>query len=280
MSKKRVKANKIILPSPGDVFLMPLSDGRFGVCRVLRENTESERVTHGEPYVLVASSSWIGDRAPDLNDKRIRQISLLTHHSWQKQPDLNWVSEPPPDDFQKIGTIEPSASDKRKQCLSSGGWSFAYHALAQWRWDHDREAVLLEEAEEEANKLQYKQSQEYRDTLQRQLEIRDAITLVQLRKKKRFSDWKEYAPDRVIPVCRAIFRETIDSLVALADTRDESLVMPIFQKCIERLNDLDETNESFIETTIREELCDEFSEIVYACVLRGHEELADRWRDW
>ncbi len=130
MRKKRVPANKIILPSPGDVFLMPLSDGRFGVCRVLRENTESERVTHGEPCVLVAGSAWIGDHALDLNDKRIRQISLLTHHSWQKQPDLNWVSDPPPDDFQKIGTIEPSASDNRKQCMSFGSWFFAYRAMA------------------------------------------------------------------------------------------------------------------------------------------------------
>lgn len=101
-----------------------------------------------------------------------------------------------------------------------------------------------------------------------------------LRKKKRFADWKGYAPDKVITPCRVIFRDTIDALLALGDDPGEAAVLPILRACIESLNKLDEEYNHFIETTIREELCEEFEEVVHACGLGRHENLADRWREW
>src|ERR1700722_455847 len=231
MGQKRRKPAKVLLPKPGDVFMMPLGDGRFGVCRVLRENTEEERKGHGAPYILVAASPWIGSEKPDLGDPQLRIIQELCHHSWKNDPNLLWVSMPPPEDYRLIGTIKPGPADKRRQCSGSGGWAFAYQVLTEWRWVHDRDAVLREDAE-----YAEKQARKYKEFERRRREARGALTLEGLRKKRRFSDWKGYAPDNAIAACRVIFRETVDALLALGKNPAESVILPILQGCIERLN--------------------------------------------
>jgi hypothetical protein len=278
MAKKQTKSAKVTLPEPGAVFLMPLEDGRYGVCRVLRENTEKERQGHGCPCILVAASPWIGPEAPDLSDPHLREIQKLTHHAWKNAPNVCWVSEPPPESFQRLGTIEPSATDKRCHCGVFGGWYFAFHVLMEWRWAHDLEAVLREDAAHAE-----KQAREYEEAERRRREARGALTLDGLRKKRRFADWKGYAPDKAITACRAIFRDTIDAVLALGNKpkgRNRRAIFPILQACIERLNKLDEQCDHFIETTIREDLCEEFDEVVHACGLRNLEDLADEWRAW
>jgi hypothetical protein len=275
MGQKRSKPATVTLPKPGDVFMMPLGDSRFGVCRVLRENSEEERKGHGAPYVLVAASPWIGSETPDLGDTRLREIQTLSHHSWKNGPNILWVSMLPPEDYRLIGTIKPSPADKRRQCSCSGGWAFAYQVLTEWRWGHDRDAVLREDAERAE-----KQAQEYKEFERRRREARGALTLEMLWKKRRFSDWKGYAPDNTIVACRVIFRKTVGALLALGKNPDESVMLPILQGCIEQLNQLDEENGHFIETTIREDLCEDFSEIAEACGLRDCDDLAERWRDW
>ena len=127
MGKKQKIAEPVTLPKPGEAFLMPLANGRFGVSRVLRGSTESE-----QPRTVRTASSWrdhpwMGDDAPDLKDGRIRRIQRLSHHSWKNQLDLTWVSDPPPESYQKLGIIEPSAADKRRRSLSSGGWFSGQH---------------------------------------------------------------------------------------------------------------------------------------------------------
>lgn len=275
MGRKRSKSAAVALPEPGTVFLMPLGDGRFGACRVLRENAGEERKRHGEPAVLVAGSPWIGTEPPDLADPRLREILPLTHHKWQNAPNANWVSVPPPDDFRAIGVVEPDEADRIYECWSSGGWSFAFQTELQWRWDHDRESVLREDAERAA------EQQRQRAEAERQRKAaRGALTLSLLRNKRRFSDWKEFAPAKAISGCRLIFRETIDVLLELGEKPPDEKVLPVLQTCIERLNELDAQHEHFIETTIREELCEEFDEIAAACGLIDWKDLADEWREW
>jgi len=274
MGKMKAKSAQKTLPNPGDVFLMPLGDGRFGVCRVLRTNTEAERKFHGDPRVLVACSQWIGTETPDLGDAQLRQIQKLTHHSWKNGLNMCWVSEPPPDAFRRIGVIEPSASEKRRKWDASSGWNFPLGLLMQWRWDHEREAVLREDAE----KLE--QQAREREQASRRLQEVAPPTLRTLRTKRRFFGWKGFAPDKAASACRAIFRQSIDAIISLGEKPSKAATLRVLQKCIERLNELDTQYEQFIETTIREELCEEFDEVVQASGLKNYENLADRWRDW
>lgn len=60
MGKKQKIAEPVTLPKPGEAFLMPLANGRFGVSRVLRGSTESEHASHGEDCILVAGSPLDG----------------------------------------------------------------------------------------------------------------------------------------------------------------------------------------------------------------------------
>jgi hypothetical protein len=138
----RRKRNKLPLPPAGAAFAVPLADGRFGVCRVLRQNTAEELKRHGADCRLVAGSAWIGDRVPDVRHPMLRPILHLTHHAWKNRPQMLWVSDPPPEDFIPLGAIEPSPEEQSQECYASGGWeSCRIQSLAQWRWDHDREAA-------------------------------------------------------------------------------------------------------------------------------------------
>src|SRR5207245_4636950 len=102
------KKTKFTLPNVGDAFLMPLSDGRYGVCRVLRQYRPGERKRQGDIHVLVAASSWIGTEAPDMSDPQLREILVLSHHSYDNQINVNWVSDPVPESFVPLGAIVPT----------------------------------------------------------------------------------------------------------------------------------------------------------------------------
>ncbi len=277
MAKKpKPKPPPPALPEPGAAFLMPLADGRFGVCRVLRTRTPAERKEHGSPCVLATCAPWIGTAVPDLADPRLREILTLTHHSYSGGPELLWVSDPPPDSYRPIGVIAPTPADTHSECQSFGYWFFEHHVLMEWRWAHDRDAVLREDAAgaAEAERKSRASAERVR------LDPPPVPTLADLRTKRRLLNWDGFAPTRAIPACRAVFRDTVNALIALGDAPAEPAVLAIFQDCIERLNALDVKHRQFIETTIREELCEEFVEIAEACGRSDGGDLADRWRDW
>lgn len=139
MAKKRKKENA--LPNLGDVFLMPLEDGRFGVCRVIQKGLQD-----GRERVLVAASPWIGSGRPDLSEPLLREILLLNHHAWKNALVVLWTSAPVLADFTWIGLLEPAQNETQMYCHASGGWQWmSAQVLAQWRWDNDREAALKED---------------------------------------------------------------------------------------------------------------------------------------
>jgi hypothetical protein len=273
MGKKPAKPARPQLPKAGEAFLMPLEDGRYGLCRVLRESTEKEAREYGAPYVLVAASPWIGTGPPDLADPVLREIQHLTHHSWNN-PNLNVVTQPPPEAFRKVGVIEPTAAEKVMQCSWSGGWFFAGQLYAQWRWDHDRQAVLREDQE-----FARRQAREHEEAERRRRERLGGLSLESLRKKRRFTDWKGFVPAKAVTACRAAFREAVERIIALGARPRKRAVLAILKECVERINALDEQYDHFIETTAVEDLCGEVEEIAHAGGVR-EENVADRWRDW
>src|SRR5262245_44268565 len=90
---------------PGVVFALPLEDGRWGACRVLRKADDSSRV-------LVLSCAWVGDAPPaDLSAPGLTTPLVLTHHSWKGARNLCWVDEPVPPDAVRLGNLPPTADD-------------------------------------------------------------------------------------------------------------------------------------------------------------------------
>lgn len=266
------RRKKLPLPEPGTAYAVPLEDGRIGVCRVLRRNNIREQRNDGALKVLVACSPWIGKKIPDLNHPELRSILIKTHHNWKDDKEVFWVSEPAPLSFIQLGTISPSTLEKRMACYVYGGWeSCQYHPVAQWRWDHERAKVLAEDDKEEARKAKEALSAE---------KNHDWLTLEALRSYPFFKHWKDFPARKAIKASRAIMKTAVKELVLLGLRAPAATKKAVLKECIEAFNDLDEELDNFIETAVREDICDEFELLVHACGLEKNQNMADEWRDW
>ncbi|MFK7776891.1 MAG: hypothetical protein QM501_02055 [Gimesia sp.] len=260
------------LPRAGDAFAFPLEDGRFSVCRVLADRIIRPKI--GIDSVLVACSAWIGTNVPREDDPELKQILNLTHHTCDEQYHIVWIDDPVPDTFIPIGSIEPTEEEIFTNCPSYCGWTvMALQPLRQWRWDHERDAVLVEDAaQEKANA-----SQAVQENLRHQRKLKRA-KLEKLAKHTFFPKWN-YPSKKAITASRKLMDDTVRELIKLGKSASESDRLQVLQSCIESFNQLDEKWE-FIETVEREDICREFEAIVYACGLGSYESLADEWRDW
>jgi hypothetical protein len=271
--KRKIKQT---LPEQGAAFAVRLDDGRFGVCRVLRQAHGNDVRTLGEPSVLVACSSWIGEAIPDPAEPALRKILLQTHHLWNGQPEVFWANDPPPGNFQRIGTIPPTPEERKTKCDTLAGWEVCQMSpLFQWRWDHDREAVLAEDAREEEI-----EEQENRKRIEAATKDLKSLTLETLSAHRFFKNWKDYPPKEAIKASRALMKRTLKALAALGPKSKKDARRAVLQECIEGFNSLDATMGHFIETMERDDICSEFDLLVNACGLGDCENLADEWRDW
>jgi len=125
----------VVLPAIATAFAVPLADGRYGACRVLRHTTADEEQLFGKTSCLVACSAWVGETVPQVEHPSLRTILQLTHHHWNGELGLLWVSRRQPDDFIEIGRIVPT-EDEQSLCSMSGSWrAFRVQPYKQWLWE-------------------------------------------------------------------------------------------------------------------------------------------------
>ena len=260
-------------PPPGAVFLMPLADGRNGICRVLRvEKTEHSTQFHA----VVATSEWIGDAPPALSDPSVRRILKLTHHRWRGDLEIIWVPEPPPRKFTMIGKLRPTPADRNIRCYSHSGWeSLPLQRLAQWRWEHDRDAVLREDAENQrADQLARNQA------AREHARYLSSLTFSKLKKTKLLPNWKgDHPAEAAVRASRHILQSLISTLDAATKPLSKDFVSKNLQKTVQELNNLD-AEMQFIETEEREDLCEAFEAILHAAKHPLLLNKVDEWRDW
>ncbi len=263
------------LPSAGDAFAFPIGDGRYSACRVLLDINSKQSKRMGVNSILIAGSAWIGAKVPKPNVAALRTILRLNHHAWKNVANTVWVDEEPPADLIPIGVIEPTAADKRIRCHTFGGWqAITFQPLLQWRWDHEREAMLAEdEAEARAAMQQDKTARQARQ------DYLDKLTLKDLRRHVFFRRWKTFPSARYIKASRMIMAGAVAALLMLGRGASKKARLAVLQACIESFNESD-AESHWIETTAREDICEEFEAIVHACGLGEHKDLADEWRDW
>jgi hypothetical protein len=96
------------------------------------------------------------------------------------------------------------------------------------------------------------------------------------REKSWFAEWAGHVSDeRIESVTRAL-RELIDDLVILGPDPDEDDAREAVNKCVRRLNDLDD---GWITTIEREDLCEGIYQIVDLAGFKGDEDWTGE-RDW
>jgi hypothetical protein len=98
------------------------------VCRVIRLEPAS---THP---VLVAATDWFGRTAPDLTEKRLKKPLDLTYVGGSGGY-RSWVVADVPPHFSKLGTVLPSAADKRADSPFHSSWNvFLRTIVSQLKW--------------------------------------------------------------------------------------------------------------------------------------------------
>jgi hypothetical protein len=267
---RRKQYQKSDFPVPGTVYIMPLSDGRLGVCRILRIGSDL-----GAPAVLVATSPWIGVESPSLASSEIQKTLRLTHHSWSGNPYVVWISEPPPATFTKLGQIHLPKKDLKTDSGSLAAWdSLPLQVLTQWRWDNEREAVLTEDIERERNAAREltRRGEERKQYLSK-------VTLAELAQKDLFPQWDEYPPPDARRDTLNAMHELIDRLRS-APKLTASAARTQLEMAVHKLNQLDQLHGGFIETIEREDICDAFEEILAAAKFPELLESIHDWRDW
>lgn len=257
-------------PGDGMVFAMPLRDGRIGVCRILRKEIQTI------PCALVAVSDWIGNEPPPLEDPAIRRILVKTHYKWSNIPEVMWVMSPPPPEFRALGLIRLLPEDTKAQSDWYGGWnSFPNHVLLQWRWDHEREALLAEDAARE------KQESINRGEAEEKRSIYLAsLTFSQLLEKDLFPTWDEYPGDGIKRECQNVIQTFIHTLNQADQPVARKFAADELKKCIKQLNLLDAQNKHFIETEEREHLHLVLEDVLHVARQPGLVDKIEVWRKW
>lgn len=269
MSKGRAKRR---WAEAGDAYLLPLADGRFGLCRVLRTQDAGLGIKRG---ALVELSAWIGAEAPALDDLALREPLLETHHSHAGSPARIWETDPPPPSLQLLGSIEVREAEGGVECLTFGFWEdLGESRLTQWRWDHERESLLAEEAAAEAAERAREAAEEAAASGRR------PPTLANLRRRKPFKSWQGQLPAAAVDASRAVIKDCLAALKALGKSPAPEEAWAVIRSGVERFNQLDGELLS-IETAEREEIAEWFGLIAAACGLAAlGEDVTEPWREW
>jgi hypothetical protein len=279
MAKRRSQPRPA-LPAVGDAFAVPLPNGLWGGCRVIRVGDDG-RVT-GRPNAIsvqVGALAWLAAVPPTGAEPGIAKLLFVNHHN-ERHLALTWVAgrDPIPESFVPIAAIPPLPEDLTRFVGSGTSWArVAIEIEAQWRWNHDRDAVLREDAE----RLDRLAAADRAALAVRRHQV-DAMTLAALRRQQPFARWKGDRPAAAITAAHRIFRSTIDQLIALGPTPTRVAAEPILRACIDQFNRLNAAHDGFIETMEREDIADHFARVVHVAGLAeyGSADLTEQWRDW
>jgi hypothetical protein len=275
---KRPKRPKRATPPPpltmGDVFAVPLANGRFGACRVIDMPPPG---AHFGDARYVAACAYIGDAPPPpIDHPDLRPLLVLSHHAYERMLPRKilgaWLSEPPPQEYTHLGNIPPSDADRAVPAHHYVAWhAISQGILAQWRWDHDRAAVLTEDATRAAE-LQQQRSEAER--------AKAAMTFASFRKQKLFADWTDYTPRKMTAAARKLMKETAAKLEALGPKPNRKSARAILRDCILAFNTLDEQNDHWIDSIERDDIVQAFDILARLAGFADEPDLADEWREF
>jgi hypothetical protein len=126
------------LPQPGDVFASRVDGRRYGGVRVLQVDDQS---------ALVAVSPWLGEHPPDLSEPALRETLVQNRFFYRGELALGWLEGALSSGLILVGNLPPSEAELALESSTyQGDWhdQVARPALLEWRWSHDREALVAE----------------------------------------------------------------------------------------------------------------------------------------
>ncbi len=230
------------LPSAGTAFAVRLSDGRYGVCRVLARSGDA---------IVLAATPWVGDEAA-------LGPELLDHPELKQTLCFGRTTEPPPAKARKLGLVSGVEVPRGvKLTTARTSWSkLAGQILFNWRWQHDLAAVLAENAA----KREAKKSKEKTSPSKEQQD-----PLAALADRAFFEEWTDHHEAKIVRASEKIVHDAIGKIARLGAKQSEAAVLAALVAAVERFNALDEKQGGFIDTIEREAIDEALFAVARVC---------------
>ena len=266
---QKTKFGEDDFPRPGTVFVAPTKDGRLSAGRVLCSEFHG-----GAHAVLISGSPWIGDKAPPLDLPDLRSILYCNHHNYDSGPLLIWVHDLIPPHFIIIGELELSADELATSSNSYSGWEYIPNqVLMQWRWEHDREALVEEDA-----RLFAEKTEASRQRAAVRAEYMRTLTLDSLAERVWFTTWEDTDIGLPLDECRSLIAKLVQELRAVPKLT-LTIAKRLLKQSVKEFNRLD-AKQHFINTIEREGLCEAYDQIMAAAKFPQAANQVELWRDW
>jgi hypothetical protein len=251
------------LPTEGAVYVMPLTDHVRAVARVLcRRPSPLPASMHGRygstDAIVALCDPFITEPDEDVDISTAAKLMTGVHERWRGEIAIMKIVGFPPPDFVLLGRRAPTRAERKLDRDDLGAWvSFAEAALEEWQ------------ARTNPKHTKAKQVR----TL-RQLGAIDVVAVA----KAASAPLTQIDSKPLASKASRILRRAANRLTGLrgkgADDR-----WSVIKACIEGFNELDAHHE-FIDTTVREELCERVALLGEAAGLRDIDDAIAEWRDW
>lgn len=254
-------------PSPGDVFCIPLANGKFGAALVVESGSEFQ--------FLVLDAYW--DARPSQED--VSGQSLMSMYpvvpglqSAPYRPFKGWFRGPFPDVFLICG--HSPLSNYSDALLSDpmvfqNPGHFAEVLFERWRWKFDVEALMKEQ---ELRRIAY-------ETKER--ERRERRSLKTMLRERPFAHWSEMWPKSAVNEAHRIVRNATNRLIELQKIPDASKTekMSVLKRVVDEFNELYDRMEC-IETQEAADVVDWVEQLALRVGLSNEDENLTGHRKW
>lgn len=266
----------------GEVFALEVSKGVDVLFRVV--------ASVGKTRCVVLS------RASVLTSPLLFEVQPHSHHSWKRPQIGGWVSQGAPVELRSLGVValrkgeaervlhpevwlklDPKTAELSRKVLPLVGWSsLVDDARAQWRWDHERAAVLAEDAQREREKKSV-----FEAAIAAQGKRRATIQkkgVASLKRKRFFAAWKSAVPVAMIKDAEAALQAAVLSLEGKSPAQAARRLTTL----VKTFNKLNGRHGRSFDTTDREDIMDAVGTVAFACGVDDDvfDEVIDAVRDF
>jgi hypothetical protein len=268
--------------SPYSEFAPP-ETGRYAAFKVLGVN---------ERYVAIAVLEGIWSTPPSLsatNEAAVlhqhrfahtgRMAAFGVNADWWTPSDLDSVS------LLGSGSLSPEEKAIGAKIIGFGiGCSYSalrfanYAAEGEWRWEHDRDAFIVESEKSKAKAAAERAAKEerYRTRLKN-------LTWERLLAETPFERWvpsPPFPPAEFTEAARETIHNAYRELRELGPKPPKAKVRSILRRCVEWFNEADKAAGEVIETEEREDICAVLEEMAFVAKQKSLVDEIETWREW
>jgi hypothetical protein len=286
------KHGSLAFPSAGNVYAFrtspfsefgPLETGRYAAFKILGAD---------EKLVVIGVLNGIWNAPPGLEIVRGAAILRAERFGCSSHPEVfglnaDWWT---PSDLQAVvllGDDRISAEDKRLAAqVASYAPGSRYSTLetadrvaeAEWRWAHDRDALIAEYQQKTAQDELARAAREER--YRNRLKNLTWATLLAETPLERWSPSPPFPSAEFTSEARETIRAACIALNALGPKPRKAEVRAVLKTCVEWFNAADERAGGVIETEEREDICAMLEEMAFVARQKDLVDELDQWRNW